>query len=205
MDKVIIAISGKKGTGKTTLSNLIKKNLLAEYITVMDYSFAGPLKKAACEIFGWTMEQMDDEVFKTTVDPVFGITPRHALQTLGTEWGRNLICQDIWLKTADRAISASDCQVVLIPDLRFENESSFLRRRDAHIIHIDAPEDLRKDAKDNHPSESGILKYSSDIHFFNDRKNMRALEDFAELVSKGIILNLIQAVFEADNRGFKND
>lgn len=53
-----------------------------------------------------------------------GVTVRRMLQTLGSDWGRNLIHPDLWLSVARRRVEeAWACgQSVVIDDLRFPNE-----------------------------------------------------------------------------------
>lgn len=87
-------------------------------------------------------------------------TPRHALQQLGTEWGRSC-CADIWIRYAWRVVeklikdewvcydrergvvpaSFSDLPIkgVVIPDVRFANEAAFFRSRGAKVVRIERP------------------------------------------------------------------
>lgn len=68
-----------------------------------------------------------------------GLSPRYALQTLGTEWGRG---QDpkIWLLYADRDAEARGIEgYCLIPDCRFLNEGEFLYEKKAPLIELVRP------------------------------------------------------------------
>jgi hypothetical protein len=56
-----------------------------------------------------------------------GVTARRMLQTLGVEWGRNHISQDIWADILFNRIAHDNIKYV-IDDLRFENEARVLRR-----------------------------------------------------------------------------
>lgn len=59
-----------------------------------------------------------------------GRTPRHAMQTLGTEWGRNMISPLLWLRAwsyhAQRMTAALGVDLVVIDDVRFQNEVDYL-------------------------------------------------------------------------------
>lgn len=65
-----------------------------------------------------------------------GLTPRYALQTLGTEWGRAQD-PDMWLKFA--ALDAEKRGIegyAVIPDCRFLNEGAFLQSKSALLIEV---------------------------------------------------------------------
>ncbi len=53
-----------------------------------------------------------------------GRTPTHAMQTLGTEWGREQVSNDLWLSiwTARAADLQSKGRVVINDSIRFQNE-----------------------------------------------------------------------------------
>lgn len=90
------------------------------------------------------------------------LSPRIALQTLGTEWGRDLIDKDIWIRylynTAKTltefedfgysaqlglytsSIEEKETVGVVIPDVRFKNELSFLSNKDCPVIRVIRPE-----------------------------------------------------------------
>lgn len=54
------------------------------------------------------------------------VSPRLALQTLGTEWGRTL-SPDIWVRLAFAEIEESDKMRWVIPGIRFNNEVKAVR------------------------------------------------------------------------------
>jgi hypothetical protein len=68
-----------------------------------------------------------------------GLTPRYALQTLGTEWGRAQDL-DMWIKFAERdAAKRGLAGYAIIPDCRFLNEGSFLQSKGAPLIEVLRP------------------------------------------------------------------
>lgn len=148
---LVIGLCGLKGSGKSRLANALyyDHNFQLE-------SFAGPIRKMAEAIWPGFC-QWDKEVPRAELH---GRTPRYVLQTLGTEWGRELIHPDIW---ASRAIHAAltnrDAAHFVFDDVRFANEALALHRL-ARVIggvcrifqvhrHDHAP-------KDGHPSEAGL-------------------------------------------------
>lgn len=105
MKKTIILISGKKGTGKTTLANDIIKTFDAERM-----SFADPIKQQAKEFvqslgFVW-------EVQKELYRPI--------IQATGTAL-RNLD-ENYWINKAIDRVEDSDKKIIVFDDCRFIGE-----------------------------------------------------------------------------------
>lgn len=68
-----------------------------------------------------------------------GLTPRYALQTLGTEWGR---AQDpeMWFKYAEAAAVKRNVQgYCVVADCRFLNEGKFMQSKGAPLIEVLRP------------------------------------------------------------------
>ena len=66
-------------------------------------------------------------------------TPRHALQTLGTEWGRDLICADLWTRIwRHRVAEVADGVGVVAPDVRFQNEGLAIADLGGKVVRISA-------------------------------------------------------------------
>ena len=143
----LIALCGYKGVGKSTYA----KFLAGENGVVL--SFATPIKHmlrtlvAHEYVFGSKKNEMTH----------LGVTGRVLLQTLGTEWGRETIDQDIWVKAMKHILTDTmfdEYHPVVIDDLRFENEAKMVRELGGEIWEID-----RKNftpANDNHISEAGV-------------------------------------------------
>ena len=143
----LIALTGAKGVGKSTYAEF----LAGENGTVL--SFATPIKRMLQALVG------KEYVFgsKKNEETHLGVTGRHLLQTLGTEWGREMIDQDIWVKAMRHILTDAmfeEYRPVVIDDLRFENEAKMIRELNGEIWHVE-----RKSytpANDNHISEAGV-------------------------------------------------
>jgi hypothetical protein len=143
----IIGLVGQAGSGKDTTASLIKDLVGQERVHLM--ALADPLKVFLMEVFGWTEEQLwgasylrdvpDPRYPRRTLEKYEGeaiyneteyLTPRYALQTLGTEWGRNCY-QNVWvdyaLRDAKEVLEYSDKDLVIITDCRFVNEAKAIR------------------------------------------------------------------------------
>jgi hypothetical protein len=65
-------------------------------------------------------------------------SPRHLMQTLGTEWARNSVHPDFWILLAQKELDAHhfNGSGIVYTDVRFDNEADFIRRNGGLVIHI---------------------------------------------------------------------
>lgn len=159
----LIGLTGLAGSGKTTVSRYLQRNYCFSTLR-----FAGPLKAML-----WTLYENATDQFFTDVDiarridgdlkeehcPIIGTTPRHAMQTLGTEWGRNCMSDDFWLRIASGRIDSARGRLV-IDDLRFANEGDMIRSKGGIVIAIDRPGVIVTGG--DHPSEN-VVKADASI------------------------------------------
>lgn len=154
VDKMrLIGIAGPARAGKDTLCSYMLDNLDGVWLRS---SFADPLK-AMLSVIG--VDCSDDK--KAVIDDNYGVTPRHMMQALGTEWGRHMIDGDIWVKAFAR-LNAGKC--VIVPDVRFENEAELVREHGV-LIHLVG----RGGIEGNHVSENAIEFKPGDIVIDNSR------------------------------------
>lgn len=137
MTKKIIAFTGLKGSGKDTAAAILVAN---GFTTI---KFADGLKnmlRALLKTAGVStvdIEKWIEGEWKEKECPVLrGKTPRYAMQTLGTEFGRKMIADDLWTSITLSSINAVDGNVV-ITDLRFPNEYNLLKSMDAKMYRIE--------------------------------------------------------------------
>ena len=149
----LIGIAGPARAGKDTLASYMLDNLDGVWSRS---SFADPIKEMLRAI---GVDCSDDA--KAVVRDDYGVTPRHMMQTLGTEWGRHMIDGDIWVKAFAR-LNAGKC--VIVPDVRFENEAELVREHGV-LIHLVG----RGGIEGNHVSENAIEFKPGDIVIDNSR------------------------------------
>jgi len=149
----LIGIAGQARSGKDTLASYMLDNLDGIWLRS---SFADPIKEMLRAI---GVDCSDDK--KAVVSDDYGVTPRHMMQTLGTEWGRHMIDGDIWVKAFAR-LNAGEC--VIVPDVRFENEAELVREHGV-LIHLVG----RGGIEGNHVSENAIAFKPGDIVIDNSR------------------------------------
>jgi energy-coupling factor transporter ATP-binding protein EcfA2 len=155
----IIGLTGLKGCGKSTVASILKK------IGYAEYSFAQPMKEALAVMTGLDYQVFDSQETKEVPLAQFGgVTPRHMMQTLGTEWGRQMIQSDFWLMIAEQRLF--NLKKVVVSDIRFENEASLIRKMGGVVIHIER--NIVKNETSNHLSEKGIAFEEVDLLIVND-------------------------------------
>ncbi|MDW9519121.1 hypothetical protein GOB43_17815 [Sinorhizobium meliloti] len=162
----LIGITGQAGSGKSEVSRF-----LADFGYTL-VKFAAPLKDMLRSIYvgiGLTSDEIERRIegdLKEVPCPYLsGQTPRHAMVTLGTEWGRVLMAPDFWIERWADRISTRDSNVVT-DDVRFENEAKMLRSRGGIIIRV-VPAVARRQVS-THVSEAGIPDHLVDHEIVND-------------------------------------
>lgn len=133
----VLAICGAAGSGKSTVANdLCSSN------RVLKMSMADPIRRML-EALGLDISDTTDEIQKRSPNDILcGQTPRMAMQTLGTEWGRNTIGTSIWTKQAVagvRRANALGYEAVIFDDVRFQNEINALAEFDCSVLRIRRP------------------------------------------------------------------
>src|SRR5262245_6513313 len=97
----IIGLTGKLKSGKTEAAlHLCKKGFTR-------VRFAGPLKNMMT-CLQLTDAEIEGMLKEQPCDLLCGKTPRYAMQTIGTEWGRALIGEDLWVNAWKRLVLKHD-------------------------------------------------------------------------------------------------
>lgn len=156
---MMIGLTGKARCGKNTIADYLSE----EYNTAT-FAFADALKKAAAEMFGIPVECFYLDGVKEKPCAPWGMSPREMLQKLGTECGRRVFGEDIWLKRLALQVepwrNSDTCAGVVISDVRFENEAAWIRAQGGTIWHIQR--DQADGAVRPHESEDGIQMHTGD-------------------------------------------
>lgn len=135
--RVLIGLTGAIGSGKTTAAEGVdgaRCIAFADRIKAMLLTLGVEHER----LFGTQMQ-------KAAPIPWIGdgqsVSARYLMRSLGTEWGRMMVAQDLWTSVVDREIQAwkedySQPDVLLVTDVRYENEAAVVRRNGGIIVHV---------------------------------------------------------------------
>jgi hypothetical protein len=155
----LIAITGPKHSGKSTIAKFLHENY--GYARVR---FADPLKSMLGSL-GLSEYELEGQGKDEPCELLGGHTPRYAMKSLGTEWGRDMMSQqfwtDAWLRRVGHAIGA----YIVAEDLRFPNEEFTSRLMGAVIWRVERP---GHGVLDDHRSETEMQHIKYDVLFHND-------------------------------------
>jgi len=129
---IIALISPCPGCGKSTVAKyLTQPQGRLETLSVL-IPLAAPLKRMLATLLGdfgigqyEACRYINGDWKEKPIPEIPGTpTARYLMQTLGTEWGRNLIHEDLWVQAWKR--KATRAQVVVVDDVRRLNEYNAL-------------------------------------------------------------------------------
>lgn len=155
---MLVAVTGQKGSGKDTFAH----GLIAEGF--IQTRFADPLKNMLRTLFkdaGIDPEDYIEGPYKEApCDILCGKTPRHAMQTLGTEW-RDMIDRKLWTKLwqARAEFMLKQGLPVVVTDCRFIHEAATVRDMGGYIVRIERPTNRNDDP---HISENEMMLIEPD-------------------------------------------
>jgi hypothetical protein len=151
----LIGLGYRRGSGKDLVADTIVDKIGEEMATKLPW--AGPLKDAVKILFGWDDVHVHGDL-KEEHDGYWQMTPRHALQHVGTDLFRNWV-PDFWLKANTRKImyELDHGRTVIVPDCRFENEVRAIKRMGGEVWLIDRPTNVdHEENVDGHASETEL-------------------------------------------------
>jgi energy-coupling factor transporter ATP-binding protein EcfA2 len=175
---MIVGLCGKKGCGKSTVADLIVKNF-----KFSKASFATPIKDMLMAM-GLTEEEIWDSELKEIEIARFGKSPREMLQLLGTEFGRELISPDVWVRALEHRIEG--VEKVIIDDVRFPNEARMIRKNGGVVVQV-VRAGQAMGMVDTHVSEQGLDAELID----REIKNVSCYETDLELAVNRVMEEII--------------
>lgn len=169
---MIFGLKGYAGTGKDTVANI-----LIEKYGFYRVAFADAVRDAALALDPWvlTWDLWDLSAYRLSeiveVEGWDGAKRNHdevrrILQAIGTDMGRAILGDDVWIEIAARKILAAfDHSDFVITDARFQNECDFIRGGGGVIVGIDRP---GFGPINNHVSDAGLNTITVDYTLNNN-------------------------------------
>jgi hypothetical protein len=160
--KLIGLYSPAPQSGKTMVAGILSDH---GHVIV---PFAGTLKDMVVPMLvalgysyprAWEMLLRDKE----TIVPEVGVSVRHMLQTLGTEYGRQCLHPNVWLICWQK--QAQRHSLVVADDVRFPNEAELVRSMGGEMWLVRRPDTERVT---EHASEGSLDDFDFDHVIEND-------------------------------------
>src|SRR5260370_701390 len=143
---LFIGLGHYKRTGKDSFANFLIQELrdLNPDIRVVKKSLAWKMKQICHELYAWAglrepefYETEEGGRLRKVVWPGVGNSPRQIWITFGTNAVRDQVYIDTWLR---HFFSQDyDCDVLLVPDVRFPNEVNEFEIRNGILIKVVRP------------------------------------------------------------------
>jgi hypothetical protein len=168
---MIIGVVGFIGSGKGTVADI-----LVNKYNFHKLSFADTVKDATAAIFGWPRNLLEGDTeesrnWREAKDEWwserfgYNISPRLALQMMGTEAGRDVFHPDLWIHSLERKMEMYPN--VVIADVRFPNEIAFIQSKGGFVIRVKRgadPEWYETARRANLESNTDLM-YDYPIHY----------------------------------------
>jgi hypothetical protein len=195
----IISISGKIGSGKDTVAEMIQ-NLYPDTPKWEIRKFADKLKQISSLILNIPVEKFEDQEFKKlSAGPEWdNMTYREILQRVGTDCMRQNLHKEVWANALAADYTSKSNWIVT--DTRFPNEIAKIKQIDPEALFIR----IKRSSTDcyvGHESELA-LDHIPDDHFdaviYNDL-DLYYLRDRVQAIYNSYALNIYQR-FEVANK-----
>lgn len=156
----VIGVAGVARVGKDAVAKFLISTGAARYA----YSFADPIRSMIHAGFGVDMRSPYWQSKKEEIIPAFGRSPRQMMQTLGTEWGRCLVNDQVWILLAQEKLLNLGPGMV-VADVRYDNEAVWIRKMGGTVVHVYRE---RAEPVASHVSEAGVIVEATDRIIHNN-------------------------------------
>ena len=145
MKRQIIGLIGGPGSGKSYVADLLGQRWGYSLVKM-----SAPLKDMLRGL-GLTEDEIEGDLKEEPCALLSGRTPRYAMQTLGTEWGRELISPTLWADLWRHRLGP--LSRIVVDDVRFPNEVELIREEGGLILRVDGRLKTRTNANEAHAAE----------------------------------------------------
>ena len=155
MAKMLVGLFGPVGAGKSTIARMMSR------YGFRTLPFAGPMKNMLGGL-GLSYAQLYGDEKDFPCDLLGGKTPRYAMQTLGTEWGRKCIGDSLWVE-AWKMQSLGYGGSIVADDVRFPNEERAIRAAGGVLVCVTRSGAPQPANAALHESECQVLNADYDL------------------------------------------
>lgn len=193
---LIIAVSGKLGSGKDYIAEHVLLPLL--HGTVSKMAFADHIKVSVAS-------QDKDVNLRQCLEGNKSASLRRKLQIAGTEKGRDLYGPNVWVTTLEnwirlRRIRDGTPDIVIVTDCRFPNEAEWIENNNGLLIRISSPARTEKaliqeangsdsvyNSIKNHASETSLDEYPFKYVVNNDPEYTNSTKQQVKAILKKFV------------------
>ena len=172
---MIVGLVGPIGSGKGTIADI-----LVDRHDFFKESFANSVKDACATIFGWNRAMLEGDTLESRAwreqpdiwwSQKLGreLSPRLALQLMGTEAGRDVFHPDLWVHTVMRRCEQAPWNNYVIADVRFPNEIKAIVDSGGKVIRVRRGPDP---------------EWYSTAHEINTKLNLHGMADVCAMTEK---------------------
>lgn len=184
---MVVALTGRKRSGKDEAAKAFVERGFTKY------AFADPIRKAVADFFLWDESYFNTEK-KEQIDPRWGLSPRHVMQNIGTEWGqfhlmgtfeqfRETTGRRLWANRFKYLCLNSPDTNWVVSDMRFLHEAEAIRELGGSIVKVVDPS---SEGKDTHASETEIDAIEHDYKIVNGA-TLEDLHKMADMIAVSIV------------------
>lgn len=167
----IILISGKAGSGKDTVAEILKEHLISDGISeskILVTHFADLLKYIATKFFGWN--GVKDDAGRTLLQHLGTNVVREKNPNYWTDFIKSIL-----------KLFENEWEYVFIPDTRFPNEVSEIvsNFEDVKVVRVNRPRNnILSEAQQEHPSETALDDFKFDVVLENSFETLDELSQY---------------------------
>ncbi|QIW87888.1 deoxynucleotide monophosphate kinase [Agrobacterium phage OLIVR5] len=164
-----VGFVGYKNSGKTHISSKLK----SASAFVKTIGFSDPLYETVVAATGIPMEDFQNKEIRELPDPrLGGRSIQYALNTLGSEWGRKMMFEEIWTNRAFK--NEEDDMINIFDNVRFTNELEGVRKGSKSVLFAIKNRDVKNDG--SYP-EKEIAKLQKQCDFVIDNTGQQFAMD----------------------------
>ena len=184
--KKLIAISGKIGSGKSTLGSLLVESLERRGHKAKVVNFADKLKEINYILtgyYGYTQQEKNFSLHE------YRMTDGESLQNIGTEALRLNYHENVWINSSLKNLDEDTFYIFC--DCRFKNEARAIKEKNGIVIRINGdPALVRQNSQRNltHQSEVDLDDYEMFDYIFTN-EDFEELKKFSEEIADFLVLN----------------